>query len=605
MDIRTIEHKHKDVPPEQTVETIRGILKELGMVPEESLSDSGLDTCYSLQIKLPNGHPIFSNGKGVTEDLARASAYAEFIERLQCGLFFYKLQSFNKNKTCDLQTFAPDKKYMTMQELEETGDWMDILIETYGNGLTRKKLVKLFQIYACTKEDKILTIPYYSLFEDKYVYMPAAFVEHIYASNGCCAGNSRDEAWVHAFSEVMERHCGIKAMLSGKAAPNITEKIKETVPMAKRFYDAIEKIDKYDVQQFDVSIDPGYPVICTRVINKDTHKYIVNFAADPVFEIAVSRSLTELMQGRKLDNINSIHDGTILSNINDMPLISNLVNQLETGNGTFAAGFFAEELGCDRAAAEYVDNTQKSNSELLKYCIEIYRKLGKPVYIRNCSFLGFHSYHFVLPGFSEAKWAHFTERIPEYAIGNEAAKCMRDPLAATPEDLSLLLAYHKKTRALLSRRANFAFLSGVPISNDVHSPILWVTLAYAAYRLGRTQDAITYTDLAAQAGEKEKTYFRCVHQYLTLSAQKLPEQTLRVILNKFNRKQDVDRLYDCLAKGQTPYDAYLLKCDGTSCASCYYRELCSLDKLNTYLEPVGKRYAAFVHGQDRSVFAID
>ena len=63
--------------------------------------------------------------------------------------------------------------------------------------------------------------------EDKYVYLPAAFIEHIYGSNGCCVGNTREEAWVHALSEILERHSNIEVLKSGKPAPVIPrEKLK-------------------------------------------------------------------------------------------------------------------------------------------------------------------------------------------------------------------------------------------------------------------------------------------------------------------------------------------------------------------------------------------
>lgn len=39
---------------------------------------------------------------------------------------------------------------MTLEELEESGEWMDPIIATYGNGLTRKKLAQQCKMYACT-----------------------------------------------------------------------------------------------------------------------------------------------------------------------------------------------------------------------------------------------------------------------------------------------------------------------------------------------------------------------------------------------------------------------------------------------------------------------
>ena len=95
-----------------------------------------------------------------------------------------------------------------------------------------------------------------------------------------------------------------------------------------------------------------------------------------------------------------------------------------------------------------------------------------------------------------------------------------------------------------------------------------------------------------------------MHQYLTLTARKIPGEKLRLILNKFNKETDVDKLYSYLAEGKTPYDAYLLRCDKTNCENCYYRKLCSLPRLNEYLEPVGKIYEKFTNGQDKAFFGV-
>ena len=171
-----------------------------------------------------------ANGKGVSKELARASAYGEFIERLQGGLFFYKFWEIGRDADMDLPGFAPDIKYVTMKELEETGDWMDYLIQSYGNGLTRNAIAKFCKLYAHTDEDKIATVPFYSLFEGKHVYLPIGFVDQIYATNGCCVGNSKEEAWVHALSEMMERHASLKMLTSGEAAPKFSEDVLKQFP---------------------------------------------------------------------------------------------------------------------------------------------------------------------------------------------------------------------------------------------------------------------------------------------------------------------------------------------------------------------------------------
>jgi hypothetical protein len=214
----------------------------------------------------------------------------------------------------NLHTYAPDKKYMTLQELIENGEWMDHLIDTYGSGLSREKIARQCHMYACTGEDKILTVPYYSLFEDKYVYLPVGFAAHMYSANGCCAGNTRAEAWLHALSEIMERRGNIATLTGGSSAPEVPEHILQQFPTVSKILAQMRSNKNLDIKIFDYSQSPDIPVISTRIIDKDTQRYIVNTGADPILEIAIQRTLTEIFQGKSIHNFYSKNNGRILNN---------------------------------------------------------------------------------------------------------------------------------------------------------------------------------------------------------------------------------------------------------------------------------------------------
>lgn len=602
-----IDEKFKDTSPEQTIARIQSLLGELGIHLEEKCSNSGIENCWSCQVQIKDGYPFFSNGKGVTRDLARASAYAEFIERLQCGLFLYKFQSMGRDAATDLHRFAPDGKFMTMAELETEGEWMDHVIASYGHGLTRKKLASICKSYAAADEDQIWTVPFYSIFEDKYVYLPAALVEHVYATNGCCAGNTREEAWVHGLSEIMERRSTLTQLLSGKPSPVLPESLLEGFSTAGKIIEKVRQTGKYDVQLFDLSLGNGFPVIATRIINKETQDYVVNIGADPVLEIAVNRTLTEIFQGKDMESFSSCHANSILKSIEDVPFIHNALNQMETGNGLFAADFFAEELVCDKPCAAFPDNTNKSNRELLDYMLGLYRDLGLPVYVRNFSFMGFNSYHFVVPGFSESRGMLLTEPVLEYAMGDEAAKILRNPAAANVAQLSILLMFHNKIKSMISRQHNFAGLAGIPMIGYNTVVLLYSTLSYAAWRLKQYPAAIRYLEQLQQfrtVPQEIKRYFACVSLYLKLSTAEVEPEKVRLILGKFFMQEAVAELYGRLDKGVSPYDGYLLECDLKSCESCPYHSCCTYDRLKEIIAVTGERYSQFTDGQKKEKLAI-
>lgn len=604
--MQNIDERFKDVHPQKTVENIQSLLQAIGVETEEHWHDSGIDSCWSLTVAAKGGFPA-SNGKGVTKELARASAYGEFIERLQCGLFVYKFQSIIRDRQMDLQSYAPDGKYMTLEELEENGEWMDYVIQTYGGGLTRKRLAKLCRIYACADDGKIWTLPFYSIFEDKYVYLPASFVEQVYSANGCCAGNTREEAWVHAFSEMMERKSEIGLLVNAGAIPPIGDDVLRRFPTVTRILDKIRSSGQYDIQVFDASLGNGLPVIATRIINKKTHTYVVNSAADPVLEIAIHRTLTEIFQGRNLATFHSSHSGGILNEITDLPLAHNVMNQIETGNGMFTLDFFTEELSCDRACTDFADNSGKRNSELLSMMLDLYRALERPVYVRNYSYLGFNCYQFVVPGFSETRGLKLLETVPEFALGDDVAATLRDLEKASDDALSMMLMFHKKVEDMTGRRYYFGRLAGIPLRGSCNQTLMAVALAYGAYRLGRWKETMQNLGVLQRyekIPEEDRQYFACLSRYLELKRMNKPEEKIRLALTKFFEPQYTDKLFYALDHQKTPFDSYLLHCDTTGCASCPYASHCAYGTTRDILASAGKVYKTFTDGQSREYLAI-
>ncbi len=603
-----IDEKFKDRTPEETVAKIRGILEDLGIEVREEWNESGVENCHSLRVCGKKGIPS-ANGKGVTKEFARASAYGEFIERLQSGLLLAMFQSVTREEGLDFHSYAPDGKYMTVAELIENGEWMDYIIESYNDPkITRQSIAEQCRAYACADDGKILTVPFYSLFEKKYVYLPIAFVTQMYASNGNCAGNTREEAWIHALSEMMERRASQQMLISGAAFPEIPEETLNKYPTVSKILRQIRQSGDYDIAIFDYSFGNGFPIVATRIINKTNHTYLVNVAADPVLEIAIQRTLTELFQGRSVSDLSAKHAGRILNKVSDFSVVLNMLNQVQTGDGLYTADYFANELTCDREVSCFTDNSDKTNKELFEYMLDLYRQLGKPVYVRNYSYLGFPSYKFVVPGFSEIKGARLAELIPEYAMADSIRNAYKDVAAATDVQLVLMLNYMASIKNLHSRYNWFGRTAGVLIPSGSAGLLLpRLTRAYASYRLKNYNDAISHMQSYLYMGgadEEIKNYFTCVNKYLELKMAGVADEKIRVILYKFFKSCYADKLYANLDKGLTPYDEYLISCDYKSCDGCRYKDACGYADVKNMFAAVGAVYKNFVSGQDESEFAI-
>ena len=77
---------YKDAIPQDTLTYISEILSDIGIeFCEHWFEESSIGT-HSLRVTV-KGTGIGTNGKGVTREFAKASAYAEFLERYQNQLF--------------------------------------------------------------------------------------------------------------------------------------------------------------------------------------------------------------------------------------------------------------------------------------------------------------------------------------------------------------------------------------------------------------------------------------------------------------------------------------------------------------------------------------
>lgn len=600
-----IDEKFKERRPEDTVALIQEILHSHGIEVTERWHDSGVDNCYSLSLVANGGIPI-SNGKGISKTLAQASAYGEFIERLQGGLFLSKFQSISRDPALNVYGYAPDAKYMSVQELVENGEWMDPIIQEYKNPrITRESIARFCKVFDVTSDDKVLTLPFYSLFEKKTVYIPIYFVDQIYGTNGCCAGNTRDEAWVHALSEIMERHASIRTLLDGKPVPKFSDEVISRFSTVHKIMTTVRETGRFEIDFLDYSDEYGYPVVAARIINKENHCYRVNVGADPVFEIALQRTLTEIFQGMNINNFTADHNGKILRKVSDDFRTVNIMNQLETSSGIFTADFFANELTCNRQPAEFVDNSNKSIKELLDYALGVFKKMGKPIYVRNFSYLGFPCYRFVVPGFSEALAVRLTEIFPEFSIAEAAAKVLKNPAKATDPELSMFLVYNKMVSGIFSRYYSFGKTSGLPILGSPNISLACITRAYAAYRLNQINDAIKFASPVCDLSDRSlAAYFSLVNAYLGMKRDGMDEPIIRSVLRKFHLSVHCDELFDALDQGKTPYDNYLMACDFQSCDTCRYREQCTYHANKAMYTRVGAFCKAFVDGQAESEFAI-
>lgn len=596
-----IDEVFKEVPPLETVSKIKSILTELGIQMKDQCVDIGVENSNIVRVMTDRSFPATA-GKGVTKEFAMASGYAEFIERLQCGLMFYKYQCLEDDPKLNLHTYAPDAVYLSREELIENGEWMDAIIETYGSSLSREKIADQCVMYA--NSDRVLCLPFYSYFEDKSVLLPCGFVEHMYSANGCCAGNTKDEAWVHAISEMFERNATIYHLLHNDACSVISEDTLQSFPTVSNILSQIRADGHLSVTVFDFSRDFGIPVIATRVINLQTQDYLVNIGADPVLEIAIERTLTEIFQRGPIDTLCTYRPGKpIPISQREISTANNVLNQLELAKGLFSAAFFCEN-GKEKTKDDFPDYSQKTNTQLVEIMMEELKKTGKPVYIRNYSFLGFPCYKFVVPGFSESRGVRLTQPLQEYALGTIASRTLRNIEKATDEQLDALLIHRNMISDANSRAGNFSFLSGIPFEKcEISASLANLHYAYAAYKLHRYTEASQYLMITSKhlSDPAEKQYLKCFARYLDFLSKGCEGAKAKTVIEKLFPQDVTIKFFSALASGN-PFGNRLVRCNPSQCNDCRYFDICHYSYAAELISLAGEKYQTFFGGQDPSCF---
>jgi ribosomal protein S12 methylthiotransferase accessory factor len=249
---------------------------------------------------------IVCNGKGITPELAEASAYAELAERFSAGLFYpvfeervrYNIPAlYNKETTRFLNYEWMDGYVHAHQdELEESTLRIEDLLAN-ENHLTDADIEHI-------KNSRMARhwVDGFSIVREEAVKVPVNFVTYIHASNGMAAGNTMEEAMIQASCEIFERHTQIQIIKPEKTVPSIDPDSVDNVVIKDmiKFYQG----KNVDVIIKDLSLGGVLPCIGVLFINHNLspdrleHRILIPGVSFNMDE-GLTRCFTESMQGRE------------------------------------------------------------------------------------------------------------------------------------------------------------------------------------------------------------------------------------------------------------------------------------------------------------------
>ncbi|UTO21037.1 OsmC domain/YcaO domain-containing protein [Acinetobacter sp. Z1] len=388
----------KDLPLEETIANMSGILANLGMKIEIASWRNIVPNVWSLHIRDAQSPMCFTNGKGSTKESALASALGEFIERLNCN-FFYNDQFWGEEIANAEFVHYPDEKWFKPGHNGELPKEIldDYCLEIY-NPDDELLGTHLYDTNSGNTERGICSLPFVRQSDDEIVYFPSNLIENLYLSNGMSAGNTLAEAQVQCLSEIFERAVKREILEGEIALPDVPQEVLAKYPSIVAGIQGLEE-QGFPVLVKDASLGGDFPVMCVTLMNPRTGGVFASFGAHPSFEVALERSLTELLQGRSFEGLNDLPQPTFQSEAVTEP--NNFVEHFIDSSGLVSWRFFSAKSDYDFVEWDFTNNGENSNEEEAAELFDILQEMGKEVYMAVYEHLGATACRILVPDYSE------------------------------------------------------------------------------------------------------------------------------------------------------------------------------------------------------------
>ncbi|MGE6659453.1 OsmC domain/YcaO domain-containing protein [Pseudomonas sp. NPDC077408] len=388
----------KDLPLEQTIANMSGLLADLGMKIEIASWRNIVPNVWSLHIRDAHSPMCFTNGKGATKESALASALGEFIERINCN-FFYNDQFWGEDIANaafvhypNERWFKPGRKDALPAEILD-----EYCLEIYNpDGDLRGS--HLYDTNSGNVKRGICALPYIRQSDGEEVYFPSNLIENLFLSNGMSAGNTLAEAQVQCLSEIFERAVKREILEGEIALPDVPQNVLAKFPSIVAGIKGLEE-QGFPVLVKDASLGGQFPVMCVTLMNPRTGGVFASFGAHPSFEVALERSLTELLQGRSFEGLNDLPQPTFESNAVTEP--NNFVEHFIDSSGVVSWRFFSSKADFDFVEWDFTADGDDANAQEAATLFGILEEMGKEAYMAIYEDLGATACRILVPGYSE------------------------------------------------------------------------------------------------------------------------------------------------------------------------------------------------------------
>ena len=389
----------KDASLESSIATLQAKLLALNIHVIEQSWLNEIEGIWSVHVIDRDCTRLFTNGKGASQLAARASALGEYFERLSTNYFW---THFYLGETIANKAFVhyPQEKWFKATNENWPKELLTPELQQFYNPEGTVKASQLIDLNSGNASRGICAIPYTRLRDNKIVLFPVNLIGNVYVSNGMSAGNTLMEARTQALAEIFERDIKYKIIREGICLPDVPEAVLARYPRIAAGIKGLRDAG-YGILVKDASLGGQYPVMNVTLLHPDDQGCFASFGAHPRFEVALERALTELLQGRAINNLKGfVAPGFDMDEIADS---QNLEIHFVDSSGVISWNFLSSQPDYDFVDWNFGGSslTAKATEEDYNWCVNTIQNSGHDCYIADFTHLGVYACRIIVPGMSE------------------------------------------------------------------------------------------------------------------------------------------------------------------------------------------------------------
>lgn len=535
----------KDAALEDSISSFQHKLSQLGFNIEEASWLNPVPHVWSVHIRDKDCPLCFTNGKGATQKAALASALGEYFERLSTNYFFADFYLGEQIANGDFVHYPNEKWFALTDDDGIPQGLLDDSLLSFYDPESELAGSDLIDLQSGNEQRGICALPFVRQSDNQTIYIPMNIIGNLYVSNGMSAGNTRSEARVQGLSEIFERYVKNRIIAEAIGLPEIPAAVVSRYPGV---VEAIAKLEQegFPIFCYDASLGGQYPVICVILFNPSNGSCFASFGAHPDFGVALERTVTELLQGRSLKDLDVFSPPSFDND--DVADQANLETHFIDSSGLISWDMFRKTADYDFCDWSFSGSTEQELTTLLA----IFHAEGAEVYIADYEHLGVYACRILVPGMSEI---YPTEDL--LLANNSMAAHLRDALLALPgshgSKQQYLALFEQLDDEGLDDFTRVRELIGIASGNSNG----WYTLrvgelkALLALAAGDLEQAEIWVEWTiefnnAMFSPQRANFYRCLQTLLQLNSRE-ESQPVDEYLPAFNRMYGAETVADAIA----------------------------------------------------------